>query len=130
MNVVDVSQELVVDELGRDPSDNGGDDENQKGGKAPFHRLWYGKVVSPDILQKPQVRKQGRGKDCTVIHLLQPIQRVCPCGLQPIAILASEEDGRGGGEEGEDPGGGALNQVEIGESGLEGRSPREWESGR
>ena len=90
--------------------------------------LGYGVVVSPDVLQKPQVRKQRRGEHRAVIHILQPIQRVCPRGLQPIAILAGEEDGRGGGEEGEDTGGGTLNQVGIGEGGLEGRGAEGWGS--
>ena len=39
MDVVNIGQELVVDDLGGNASDDGGDDEDEKGGEAPFHGL-------------------------------------------------------------------------------------------
>jgi len=95
----------------------------------PLH-LGYRVVLRPDILQEPQIGEQGRGKHHAIIHFLQPVECVCPHGLEPVAVLVRDEGGRGGGEEGEDAGGGALNQVGIGEGGREGRGAVEGGGGR
>jgi hypothetical protein len=39
MNVVNVGQKLVVNDLGGNASNDGGHDENEERGKAPFHGL-------------------------------------------------------------------------------------------
>lgn len=50
VNVVDVGEHVPVLELGEDAADDGGNDEDEEGGKAVLHRLGGGEGGLVDVL--------------------------------------------------------------------------------